>query len=206
MGIVPNRSGSPQGVLQALWRNLFRSNPFHFGSADEADGWLTPARPSSTWSPLPAASPRISARCPGPLRGSTFQGGGKTRPSGWSVFALPSIEEEAVRVGSDPSDRSVAANVLLRQEPDEEEEEEDDGEEGGDDYDKDNDGYSIRKLPIPNPLSGIQEVQSLQGFHFRSGLSSRDQAVATHPRDGGRRVVPTPELRPHLYPARHLFC
>src|SRR5207247_6971117 len=148
---------------------------FHFGSADEADG------------------------------GSTFQGGGKTRPSGWSVFALPSIEEEAVRVGSDPSDRSVAANVLLRQEPDEEEEEEDDGEEGGDDYDKDNDGYSIRKLPIPNPLSGIQEVQSLQGFHFRSGLSSRDQAVATHPRDGGRRVVPTPELRSHLYPARHLF-
>ena len=127
MGIVPNRSGSPQGVLQALWRNLFRSNPFHFGSADEADGWLTPARPSSTWSPLPAASPRISARCPGPLRGSTFQGGGKTRPSGWSVFALPSIEEEAVRVGSDPSDRSVAANVLLRQEPDEEEEEEDSG-------------------------------------------------------------------------------
>jgi len=121
-------------------------------------------------------------------------------------FRLPSIEEEAVRVGSDPSDRSVAANVLLRQEPDEEEEEEeDDGEEGGDDYDKDNDGYSIRKLPIPNPLSGIQEVQSLQGFHFRSGLSSRDQAVATHPRDGGRRVVPTPELRPHLYPARHLF-
>ena len=62
----------------------------------------------------------------------------------------------------------MAANVLLRQEPDEEEEEEDDGEEGGDDYDKDNDGYSIRKLPIPNPLSGIQEVQSLQGFHFRS--------------------------------------
>jgi hypothetical protein len=44
---------------------------------------------------------------------------------------------------SDPSDRSVVANVLLRQEPDEEEEEEeDDGEEGGDDYDKDNDGYS----------------------------------------------------------------
>src|SRR5437762_14235482 len=172
MGIVPNRSGSPQGVLQALWRNLFRSNPFHFGSADEADGWLTPARPSSTWSPLPAASPRLYARFPGPLRGSTFQGGGKTRPSGWSVFALPSIEEEALRVGSDPSDRSVAANVLLRQEPDEEEEEEDDGEEGGDDYDKDNDGYSIRKLPIPNPL---------------------------------RRVVPTPEMRPHLYPARHLF-
>ena len=45
MGIVPNRSGSPQGVLQALWRNLFRSNPFHFGSADETElVWLADAR------------------------------------------------------------------------------------------------------------------------------------------------------------------
>jgi hypothetical protein len=45
---------------------------------------------------------------------------------------------------SDPSDRSVAANVLFRQEPDEEEDEEheeDNGEE--DDEDDDNDeGYS----------------------------------------------------------------
>lgn len=48
---------------------------------------------------------------------------------------------------SGPSDRSVAADVLLRQEPDkeedeEEEEEEGDGKEGGDDDGKDDDGYS----------------------------------------------------------------
>ena len=73
MGIVPNRSGSRQGVLQALWRNLFRSNPFHFGSADEADG------------------------------GSTFQGGGKTRPSGWSVFAYQALKRR----------RSELAQTLL---------------------------------------------------------------------------------------------
>jgi hypothetical protein len=42
---------------------------------------------------------------------------------------------------SDPSDRSVAANVLLRQEPDEEEEEGDDGKEDDDDDDN-GDGYS----------------------------------------------------------------
>ena len=46
---------------------------------------------------------------------------------------------------SDPSDRSVAADVLLRQEPDEEEDEEEDQGDGkkdvGDD-DKDDDGYS----------------------------------------------------------------
>jgi hypothetical protein len=45
---------------------------------------------------------------------------------------------------SDPSDRSVAADVLLRQEPDEEEDEQEDegdGKEDGDDDDKD-DGYS----------------------------------------------------------------
>jgi hypothetical protein len=45
---------------------------------------------------------------------------------------------------SDPSDPSVAADVLLRQEPDEEEDEEEDegdGKEDGDD-DKDDDGYS----------------------------------------------------------------
>ena len=46
-----------------------------------------------------------------------------------------------------PSDRSVAADALLRQEPDEDEDEDEgedegDGKEGGDDYDKDNDGYS----------------------------------------------------------------
>ena len=49
---------------------------------------------------------------------------------------------------SDPSDRSVAADVLLRQEPDEEEDEEEDegdGKEDDDDDDgddKDDDGYS----------------------------------------------------------------
>jgi hypothetical protein len=43
---------------------------------------------------------------------------------------------------SDPSDRSVVADVLFRQEPDEEEEEdEDDGKEDDDDAD-DDDGYS----------------------------------------------------------------
>ena len=47
---------------------------------------------------------------------------------------------------SDPSDRSVAADVLLRQEPDEEEDEEEDegdGKEDDDDDDDDkDDGYS----------------------------------------------------------------
>ena len=47
---------------------------------------------------------------------------------------------------SDPSDRSVAVDVLLRQEPDEEEEEEDEGDgtedDDDDDDDKDDDGYS----------------------------------------------------------------
>ena len=47
---------------------------------------------------------------------------------------------------SDPSDRSVAADVVLRQEPDEEDEEEDegDGKEDNDDDDNDDDGYSER--------------------------------------------------------------
>jgi hypothetical protein len=52
--------------------------------------------------------------------------------------------------GSDPSDRSVAADVVLRGEPDEEEtdeeedEEDDEGDdkEGDDDDEKDDDGYS----------------------------------------------------------------
>jgi hypothetical protein len=46
---------------------------------------------------------------------------------------------------SDLSDRSVAADVLLRQEPDEEEDEEEDegdGKEDDDGDDKDDDGYS----------------------------------------------------------------
>jgi len=47
--------------------------------------------------------------------------------------------------GSDPSDRCVAADVVLRDEPDEEEDEEDDegdDKEGDDDDEKDDDGYS----------------------------------------------------------------
>jgi hypothetical protein len=46
---------------------------------------------------------------------------------------------------SDPPDRSIAADVLLRQEPDEDEEEEEDegdGKEKEDDDDDDEDGYS----------------------------------------------------------------
>ena len=42
---------------------------------------------------------------------------------------------------SDPSGQSLAADVLLRQEPDEEEDE-GDGKEDDDDDDKDDDGYS----------------------------------------------------------------
>jgi hypothetical protein len=44
---------------------------------------------------------------------------------------------------SDPSDRSVAADLLLREEPDAEEDEEEEEDEGTeDDDDKDDDGYS----------------------------------------------------------------
>ena len=44
---------------------------------------------------------------------------------------------------SDPYDRWVAGDVLVRQEPEEDEEEdEDDGNEDDDDDDKDDDGYS----------------------------------------------------------------
>jgi hypothetical protein len=46
---------------------------------------------------------------------------------------------------SDPSDRSVPSDFLLRKEPDEEEDEENDdgdGKEDDDDDDKDDDGYS----------------------------------------------------------------
>jgi hypothetical protein len=44
---------------------------------------------------------------------------------------------------SDPSDRSVAADVLVRQEPDEEEEEEEEGDGNEDDDDDEgDDGYS----------------------------------------------------------------
>ena len=50
---------------------------------------------------------------------------------------------------SDPSDRSVAADVFLRQQPDEEEDDEEDegdGKEDDDDDDKD-DGYSESSCP-----------------------------------------------------------
>ena len=44
---------------------------------------------------------------------------------------------------SDPCDRSVTADVVLRQEPDEEDEEEDEGDRKEDDEDEDtDDGYS----------------------------------------------------------------
>ncbi len=43
---------------------------------------------------------------------------------------------------SDPSDRSVAADVLVREEPDEEEEDEEENEEDNDDEESDDDGYS----------------------------------------------------------------
>ena len=51
---------------------------------------------------------------------------------------------------SDPSDRSVTADVVLRQEPDEEDEEEDEGDGKKDDENEDDDdeeddgGYSVR--------------------------------------------------------------
>ena len=47
--------------------------------------------------------------------------------------------------GADPSDRWVAADLVVRQEPDveeDEEEDEGDGKEDDDDDDKDDDGYS----------------------------------------------------------------
>ncbi len=44
--------------------------------------------------------------------------------------------------GSDPPDRSVAADVLVREEPDEEEEDEEENEEDKDKEKDDDDGYS----------------------------------------------------------------
>ena len=51
---------------------------------------------------------------------------------------MSSIHPECL--DSDPSDRSVAADVLLRQEPDEEEDEEDEQDE--DNEEDDDEGYS----------------------------------------------------------------
>jgi hypothetical protein len=58
-------------------------------------------------------------------------------------LGMRSIHPESLDL--DPSDRSVAADILLRQEPDEEEEEEEDegdGKEDDDDDDEGDDGYS----------------------------------------------------------------
>jgi hypothetical protein len=46
------------------------------------------------------------------------------------------------RPDSDPSDQSVAADVLLRQEPEEEEDQEEDEGDGNEDDDENDDGYS----------------------------------------------------------------
>jgi len=43
---------------------------------------------------------------------------------------------------ADPSARSVAAKVFVREEPDDEEDEEDDGEKEDDDDEEDSEGYS----------------------------------------------------------------
>jgi len=45
-------------------------------------------------------------------------------------------------LNADPSSRSLAANVLVREEPDDEEDEEDDGKEEGDEDKEDDEGYS----------------------------------------------------------------
>jgi hypothetical protein len=52
---------------------------------------------------------------------------------------------------SDPCDRSLTIDVLLRQEPDDEddeEDEEDEDKEEGDDDNEDDDGYSVRAFPV----------------------------------------------------------
>ena len=61
-------------------------------------------------------------------------------PSATGVpLGMSSIHSECL--DSDPSDRSVAADVLLREEPDEEEDEqEDEGDRKEDDEDEDTDG------------------------------------------------------------------
>jgi hypothetical protein len=50
---------------------------------------------------------------------------------------------------SDPSDRSLTIDVLLRQEPDDEDDEEDEEDEDKEEGDADNedDGYSVRAFP-----------------------------------------------------------
>ena len=71
-------------------------------------------------------------------------------PGRWECLRLPRVRGVPLGMGrihpqcpdSDPSDRSVAADALLRQEPDEEEDEDEgDGKEEDDD-DEEDDGYS----------------------------------------------------------------
>jgi hypothetical protein len=45
-------------------------------------------------------------------------------------------------LNADPTSRSLAANVLVREEPDDEEDEEDDGKEENDEDKEDDEGYS----------------------------------------------------------------
>jgi hypothetical protein len=78
---------------------------------------------------------------------------GATSLSVLPIVALPPntsvrlgmTEIHRTRPDSDPSDHSLAADVLVRQEPDDEEEEEEeegDGKEGDDEDDVNDDGYS----------------------------------------------------------------
>jgi hypothetical protein len=106
---------------------------------------MTQLRPNASGSKAPHKphQDRLSARVP-------------TVPSAGALgMALLATAHEAYhlimsrlhpeRHDSDPSDRSIAANVLVRQEPDEEEDDEEDdggGKEDDDDEDRDDDGYS----------------------------------------------------------------
>ncbi len=65
----------------------------------------------------------------------------------YRVYHLSMSRIHSERPGSDPSDHSIAAEVLVREEPDdddneEEDEREDDGEDDYDDKDEDGDSYS----------------------------------------------------------------
>ncbi len=54
---------------------------------------------------------------------------------------------------ADPSVRSAAAKVLVREEPDDEEDEEDNGEEEDDEDEEDSEGYSVRQaIPLFTPF------------------------------------------------------
>jgi hypothetical protein len=110
---------------------------------------ISPSVSKVNGSPFPDSLP-IDRSCvgaaPAPRRGPCAGALDTLRlPRGNKVpLGMSSIHPECL--DSDPSDRSVAADVLLRQEPDEEEdEEEDEGDGDGkeDDHDADQgDGYS----------------------------------------------------------------